>query len=110
MQYSSAGVRAAMPSMKLMPRFVAVALMASGLAGQGALKFEVASIKASPPQPGGSGGVRPAAGGERYVASNCPLKLLITVAFKVKGDHVVGGPDWIGTDRFDMNAKAARPS
>src|SRR5438094_532111 len=74
------------------------------------LKFEVAALKASPPQADDRGGVRPAPGGERYVASNCPLKLLITVAYQVKGDHVTGGPDWIATDRFDMNAKAPKPS
>ena len=105
-----------------MLRFLAGTLMASGPVGgqkalaqapaltPGALKFEVASLKASQPQPSGLGGVRPAPGGERYVASNCPLKLLITVAFKVKGNHVTGGPDWINTERFDLNAKAARPS
>jgi uncharacterized protein (TIGR03435 family) len=85
--------------------------MASGcLGGQGTPKFEVASLKASPPEPSGLGGIRPAPGGERYVASNCPLKLLITVAFKIKGDLVLGGPGWINTERFDLNAKAAQPS
>jgi uncharacterized protein (TIGR03435 family) len=73
-----------------------------------ALKFEVASLK--PSQPGGRGGIRPAPGGERYLATNVPLKLLITVAYRVKPDQVLGGPDWINTDTYDMNAKAERPS
>jgi uncharacterized protein (TIGR03435 family) len=73
------------------------------------LQFEVASLK--PSQPGGrGGGIRPTPGGERYVASNIPLKLLITVAYRIRADQVVGGPAWIGTDLYDINAKAERPS
>lgn len=73
------------------------------------LQFEVASLK--PSQPGGrGGGIRPTPGGERYVATNVPLKLLITVAYRIRADQVAGGPAWIGTDLYDINAKAERPS
>jgi len=73
------------------------------------VNFEVASLK--PSQPGGrGGGIRPAPGGERYLANNIPLKVLITVAYRVKAEQVSGGPDWINTDPYDMNAKAERPS
>jgi uncharacterized protein (TIGR03435 family) len=54
--------------------------------------------------------VRPAPGGERYLATNSTVKSLITVAYRIKGDEVTGGPAWIETDRYDMNAKAERPS
>jgi uncharacterized protein (TIGR03435 family) len=93
-----------------MRRFAAVILAAIGLLrGQPALKFEVASIK--PSQPGETrSGIRPAPGGERYVASNVTLKLLVTVAYRIKADQVAGGPAWMDADRFDMNAKAERPS
>jgi uncharacterized protein (TIGR03435 family) len=93
-----------------MRRGAAVTLVAIGLlSGQSALKFEVASIK--PSQPGDpGGGIRPAPGGERYVASNVTLKLLITVAYRIKADQVAGGPAWMDADRYDMNAKAERPS
>jgi uncharacterized protein (TIGR03435 family) len=95
--------------------------MAAGLiAGQAAraqapakpspdLKFEVASLKPSPPDVRG-GGIRPAQGGERYDANGVSLRLLITVAYRVKADQVVGGPGWMDTDRFDMHAKAEKPS
>ena len=104
--------------MKLMLSIVAAALMVGGqkvhaqspAVTPGALKFEVALLKTRPSEAGGRGAVRPAPGSERYVATNCPLKLLITEAYKVKGDQVVGGPDWIDTERFEMNAKAVRPS
>jgi uncharacterized protein (TIGR03435 family) len=74
-----------------------------------AQKFEVASLK--PSQPGEQGGgIRPAPGGQRYVAGNMPLRQLIMVAWRVKIDQVSGGPGWIDTDRWDMNAQAERPS
>ena len=62
----------------------AVIFAATGyLSGQPALKFEVASIK--PNRTGEArGGIRPAPGGERYVASNVTLKLMITVAYRIK--------------------------
>jgi len=104
-----------------MHRIAAAALIGIGLAsapltrGQALawpaslLNFEVASLK--PSQPGGrGGGIRPAPGGERYLATNVPLGLLITVAYRIKADQVAGGPGWIDTDLYDMNAKAPRPS
>jgi uncharacterized protein (TIGR03435 family) len=73
------------------------------------LKFEVASIK--PAQSGAyGGGIRPAPGGERYIATNITLKLLITVAYRIRADQVAGGPAWMDTAVYDMNAKAERPS
>jgi len=73
------------------------------------LKFEVASIK--PTAEGGrGGGIRPAQGGERYIATGMPLRGLMMVAYRVKPEQIVGGPDWISTDRWDMNAKAEKPS
>src|SRR5579871_1142511 len=69
-------------------------------------KFEVASLK--PSAPGGrGGGIRPQ-GGERYVATNAPLGMMITVAWRLKNEQVIGGPDWLNTAGFDMNAKAEK--
>jgi uncharacterized protein (TIGR03435 family) len=95
-----------------MHRIAALALAAMGLGAQApppSLTFEVASLK--PSQPGvRGGGIRPAPGGERYVATNVPLRILILVAYRVKTDQLVGGPGWMDTEPFDMNAKAERPS
>jgi uncharacterized protein (TIGR03435 family) len=38
------------------------------------------------------------------------LKQMITVAYRLRADQVLGGPGWIDTDPYDMNAKAERPS
>jgi len=98
-----------------------VAVVAFGLSGAlivcaqspagvpASLRFEVASLK--PSLPGGrGGGIRPSPGGERYVATNISLRVLIQVAYRVKDDQVVGGPGWMSSDLFDMNAKAEKPS
>ncbi len=75
------------------------------------LQFDVASFKPSSGQgQGRGGGIRPAPGGQRYVASNCPINVMLQVAYRVKADQIVGGPEWLRTDRFDMEAKAEKPS
>lgn len=73
----------------------------------GAQTFDVAAIK--PSAPGGRGGiVRQMPGGQRYVANNVPLKLIMTVAYSVTDRQISGGPDWVATDPFDIEAKSAR--
>ena len=42
----------------------------------------------------------------RFTATNIPLKVLITNAYQLSFFQVVGGPDWVSTDRFDIAAKA----
>jgi uncharacterized protein (TIGR03435 family) len=73
-------------------------------------KFEVATIKPGHNDGHGPSGIRPAPGGERYIATNITLKALITVAYRLRPDQVIGGPGWMDTDVYDMNAKAEQPS
>jgi uncharacterized protein (TIGR03435 family) len=73
------------------------------------LRFEAATFKLSAPGQRG-GGIRPLPGGQRYQATNVTVRLLIQVAYHLKAEQVIGGPDWLDTDRFDMNAVASRPS
>ena len=70
------------------------------------LRFEVASIKPNKAplsmitanqEPGG-----------RFVATNQSVKDLIALAYKIRDSQIVGGPAWLGTDRFDINARADR--
>ena len=84
----------------------AVALMASALFGQAPLPistFDVASIKANPTATGGSG-VNTGRG--RLTATNVTLRRLIQSAFDVNDFQIVGGPGWIGTEKYDIDAKA----
>jgi len=72
------------------------------------LTFEVASVK--PSAPGGQGGIiRQMPGGQTYHAENMPLRVVMTVAYTVTDRQISGGPSWMSTDRFDIEAKAARP-
>jgi len=73
------------------------------------LAFEVASIKPSKPGSAG-GGVRPLPGGQTYIAGNVPLRLIIKLMYKITDSQIVGGPSWIDTELWDVEAKAARPS
>ena len=69
----------------------------------------MASLKPSPPDARG-GQIKPSQGGERYVATGVSLKLMLQVAYRVRADQIAGGPSWMDTDRFDMQAKAEKPS
>lgn len=70
--------------------------------------FEVASIRPSEPgaRPGGTF-IPP--GGKRYTASNAYLKFLIQEAYHLQRDQITGGPGWISTDLYNVNAKAEKP-
>ncbi len=68
-------------------------------------KFEVASVKKSGPMRGGNlgFGMRP---GGRFSMSQMPLGALITIAYGIQRFQLIGGPSWLNSDRFDINAVA----
>jgi uncharacterized protein (TIGR03435 family) len=84
----------------------AVALIAPPpLAAQTRLTFDVASIH--PSKPGQvDGGIKPIPGGHGYTARNIPLKLMISLMFKVPEREIRGGPEWLTNDRWDIEARA----
>ena len=40
---------------------------------------------------------------------NEPIKLLVRQAFRVQDSQIVGGPTWLDTDRYDIEAKTGSP-
>jgi len=44
--------------------------------------------------------------GGKFTIKNATMVDLITTAYAVEADFVLGGPSWLETDRFDVNAKA----
>ncbi|BDC51896.1 hypothetical protein F183_A42110 [Bryobacterales bacterium F-183] len=66
--------------------------------------FEVISIK---PNAANDNRVmiRMAPGG-RFTATGIPVRVLISQAFNVRDFQIQGGPGWMSSDRFDVNAKA----
>jgi uncharacterized protein (TIGR03435 family) len=65
--------------------------------------FEVASVK---PNKSGDGRVMLGLQPGRLNATNVPLRMLLRQAFNVQDFQIVGGPDWVTSDRFDVVAKA----
>jgi bla regulator protein BlaR1 len=67
--------------------------------------FQVASIKPNPTGSTGPTSTQVLPGG-RYVATNMPIRLLIGQTYRVSSLRLVGGPSWIASEHFDINAKA----
>ena len=70
--------------------------------GPNAPAFEVASIKRNLTDDKGPRRIEP----DRFVSIGWPLRYVIATAYRAKGFQVVGGPTWVDTDFFDINAKA----
>ena len=81
---------------------------ADGSAQSSRPRFEVASIKRNmagrPPSPI----TRYARPGGRFVATNLTLSKVIQFVHRVQDVQVIGGPDWVRNERFDINATAGR--
>jgi uncharacterized protein (TIGR03435 family) len=71
-----------------------------------ALNFEVASIKPSNADLGSSG-IESRKG--RLHGYNVTLKRCIMGAYGVGPNQIIGGPDWLDSDRFEITAKAQEP-
>ena len=73
------------------------------------LAFEVASVKSAPPPTGfpPSGGPQ----GTRFTMTAVTLRRLLLYAYDLPSgptdDRILGGPRWLDSDRFDIQAKAA---
>jgi bla regulator protein BlaR1 len=80
-----------------------------GASAQGTLtSFEVASIK-----PNATGDHRVSImtqPGGRFVATGVSLKTLIGFAYGVRDFQILGGPNWLEDDRWDVEAKAQEGS
>jgi uncharacterized protein (TIGR03435 family) len=105
------------PSNQTSPWTIAIVLLAGMLFAAAALAqpqeavdenvtFEVASVRPNTsPDNKMMLGVQP---GGRFNAVNVPLFALIRSAYALQEFQLVGGPDWIKTEKFDIVAKAAQ--
>jgi len=76
---------------------------ATPAAGQ-RLAFDVASIKRTPADTGPGADFAAQPGGRLHVRNNAVTNLIAN-AYGVQGYLLVGGPEWIRADRYDMQAK-----
>jgi len=73
------------------------------------LEFEVGSIR--PAKPGSNQGavIKPLPGGQTYVAASVPVKVMIRLMYHLNNSQISGGPGWLDTDLYDVDAKADGP-
>jgi uncharacterized protein (TIGR03435 family) len=74
------------------------------LRSQGAPTFEVASVKVN--RSGLSGGAL-SSRANGFTAINETVRQLVIVAYGTEFFRVLGGPDWIASERFDVQARTA---
>ncbi len=66
--------------------------------------FDVATIRLS--KPGElNGGIKALPGGNGYTAQNIPVKLMISLMYRVPMRQISGGPDWLNSDRYNVEAR-----
>lgn len=73
----------------------------------GAQSFEVASIKPAKSDLHSSSGIK--TGNGSLNAVNVTLKRCIMGAYSVGPHQIIGGPDWLDSDHYDITAKADQP-
>lgn len=66
--------------------------------------FEVVSIRRSASPEGGGGSAQ----GNRYSVRNQTAMGVLMGAYLLPPERIIGGPDWITTERYDIIAQAAR--
>jgi uncharacterized protein (TIGR03435 family) len=71
-------------------------------------QFEAASIHPTDPKDFSNPSGCPTTTG-LLRCTNVTLKRCIVGAYGIGPDRVVGGPDWINTDRFEITARSAQP-
>jgi uncharacterized protein (TIGR03435 family) len=78
--------------------------LAQAPAAATAPSFDVASVKPAPPSPDGR--IRSFLGGDagRVNWTNASLRDIIREAYRLK-DYQISGPDWLGTERYNLVAK-----
>ena len=74
------------------------------------LVFEVASVKPTTAScPPACGLIRSTVGSQGYHIEGAFLRSIMTIAYSVTDRQISGGPAWTATERFDIEAKGARP-
>lgn len=69
------------------------------------LTFDVASIKLSSSD-GHNAGMRTVPDGRGYSAQSVSVQEAVSLIYRIPMDHIKGAPDWVHTDRYDVEARA----
>jgi len=89
-------------------RGIAICALLAGALGAQA-RFEVATVRptSEAEQASGSSGVTTGKG--RYSGKNLTLKEYLMRSYGVAPNQIVGGPEWLASARWDIQAKAEQP-
>ena len=91
---------------------VSVRAMSQAPAGEGHPAFEVTSVKANVsgtvvlPDGRVATGTNVGSAGGRFTAQNASLHTLVSMAYGIQEFRISGGPRWMRTSRFNIEAKA----
>jgi uncharacterized protein (TIGR03435 family) len=85
-----------------------MALILASLCSAQMPSFEAASVRKTRSETAGRS-LTPHPGA-RLSASNATVKMLILYAYQVMPHQISGGPDWLSSEGFDIEAKAADPT
>ncbi len=80
--------------------FLCVGMIAAAQPG-----FEVASVRPTPPGSIGYTAISPP-GAATFTARNITLRILISMAYGIDSDRISSKQDWIGTESYEVTAKA----
>jgi len=82
---------------------IVLGMAAVGVATAQNFTFEVAAIR---PSNSGRPGMSIETDAGRFKAINATVSFLIQYAYGVKDFQLIGGPGWIGSDKYDIEAKS----
>ena len=77
----------------------------SAASAQSAPSFDVASVRLSPPRTGTGRYIATDSDPSMVRYSNVTLRILIAMAYRFNSDLVTGGPAWIDSQTYDVDAK-----
>jgi uncharacterized protein (TIGR03435 family) len=100
--------RRKLPSVRFAALTALIALFATPARSQPPSQFEVAVIRPATADPKAGTAFNVFEGG-RLKITNEPIKLLIRAAFQLQNAQIAGYPEWVETDRFDIEAKTGKP-
>ena len=70
------------------------------------MSFVVASIRQSKSDVRARSHIYSSPNNGHLIAINVPMKLLLQFAFGIPESRILGGPEWLNTDKYDIEAKA----
>jgi uncharacterized protein (TIGR03435 family) len=82
--------------------------LSTTLRAQAPQQFEVTVIRPDLAGPNAGSSLNLFEGGSLKI-TNEPAKLLIRIAYQLQNSQIVGGPAWLDSTRFDIEAKTGRP-